>query len=79
MTGRRTCAFALALVGVLLAGCSDDDGSDGSAGADDSATTSTTQPAASDPEAVRPFVEDLLAAWDEAMTPDLGEPPVGRR
>jgi hypothetical protein len=62
---------------VLVAGCGDDDDSTGEAGTTENTADDeppTTQAAASDADAVRPYIEDLLSAWDEAMTPILGDP-----
>jgi hypothetical protein len=63
---------------VLFAvGCGDDDDSSREPGGTETTTgdeTATTQPASSDEAAVRPYIEDLLAAWDDAMTPILGDP-----
>jgi hypothetical protein len=61
----------------LVAGCGDDDddaGRSGTTGTTVEDETPTTQPASSDESAVRPYIEDLLAAWDAAMTPILGDP-----
>lgn len=63
---------------VLLAlGCGDDDEGGPAPGGTEATTdaeTATTQPASSDEAAVRPYIEDLLAAWDQAMTSILGDP-----
>jgi hypothetical protein len=76
----RRHAMALTVVVLTLtaftAGCGDDDDSGGSASPGSSVEPEppSTQPAASDSAAVRPYIEDLLAAWDTAMTPILGDP-----
>lgn len=63
------CVFA-------LGACGDDDEGGGGERSDrsDSTVSSTTQPAAPDEEAVRPYLESLLGAWDEAMTDILADP-----
>jgi hypothetical protein len=67
-----------ALVLILLAGCSGgDSGSDGSGdrgGSEGDGDTTTTQPAGSDVAALQPYIEQLLAAWDESMTAILADP-----
>ena len=73
----RDWVIAVLAAALFMAACggSDDDADDSgrsSTAADEE--TSTTQPAASDPAVVRPYIEDLLASWDEAMTPILGDP-----
>ncbi|MGH9211742.1 MAG: hypothetical protein ACRD2C_13810 [Acidimicrobiales bacterium] len=67
----------LAATALLMAACGGDDDSDQSdRGSGDTSveTTTATQPSASDTAVLRPYVEDLLVAWDEAMTPILGDP-----
>jgi hypothetical protein len=65
------CVLALSACG----GDGDDDGSNGERGDRPASTaSSTTQPGAQDEEAVRPYVESLLGAWDEAMTDILADP-----
>jgi len=73
-------------VGLVLAGClalaaaCGGDGGGGDSGGRESEDSSgapapaTTQPAAGDEAAVRPFIKDLLSAWDESMTDVLADP-----
>jgi hypothetical protein len=65
---------------ILLAACGGDDdqaaagnGAELSSGRD---RTSGTEPAADDPEAVRPFVEDLLERYDEVTDQIVADPGV---
>lgn len=62
---------------VLVAACSgDDDGPDDPTEPSETTaeTTDATQPPASDGEAVRPYIEDLLESWDGSMTAILADP-----
>lgn len=77
VTWRRSVGAAV-VAALLLGACGgDDDDPDGSGagtGGGGGSTTASTQPPASDAAAVRPYLQDLLRAWDEAMTPILSDP-----
>ena len=53
-------------------GDGDDDG--GETGTSDVPAPATTEPAAGDEAAVRPFIQEPLSAWDESMTDVLADP-----
>ena len=74
-SGHRWMAVVAAACVVATVACGGGDG--GGAEAEDAPGTSepaTTQPPAGDEAAVRPFIEDLLSAWDESMTDVLADP-----
>ena len=76
----RLIAVAVA-VPLLAAGCGDDDEAAGQEQATSTtsmstSTTSTTQPPGTDPAAVEPIVEDLLARLDEITDEIVREPSV---
>ena len=81
---RVTTGWGYRWVGFVLAGCfvlaacgGDGDGRDDGdrePDASDDPVPDTTQPVAGDEVAVRPFIEDLLSAWDETMTDVLADP-----
>lgn len=81
-TLRRQQVLRLATVAVagaaLLAACGGDDATADRASelSSDSGRTSDTEPPADDPEAVRPFVEDLLERYDEVTDQIVADPAV---
>jgi hypothetical protein len=81
-TSRKRRTVALAIFGVLLvAGCGDDDEAAGqdeptSTTSESRSTTSTTQPPGTEPTAVEPIVEDLIARLDEVTDEIVREPSV---
>jgi hypothetical protein len=78
-SGRIRTVLLLAVGGMLLldaCGGADADQSAETASQGDSGRTSGTGPAADDPEAVRPFVEDLLEEYDEVTDEIVADPGV---
>lgn len=64
-----------ATVALLLVACGGDDDPAAPDDTSDATTApSTTQPGSSDSDAVRPYIEDLLAAWDDSLTDVLADP-----
>jgi hypothetical protein len=68
-------------VGLLIAGCVDDDGGEEGTSrttrsTESSTTTTTTQPAGSDPAAVTPYVSDLVARLDAVTDQIVRDPTV---
>lgn len=61
---------------ILLPACGGDDATSGTERLSDSGRTSGTEPPADDPEAVRPFVEDLLERYDEVTDQIVADPGV---
>jgi len=59
----RALLVLVACAAALAGGCSDDDDS----APDEETSTPTTQPPGTDPDAVEPIVEDLLARYDEIV------------
>lgn len=84
----RRIALVVVVAAVLAAACSGGDGDAGSSQSSSSTTstrrttttstssTSTTQPPATDPEAVRPFLESLTDRYDAAVEGILADPRV---
>lgn len=83
----RRIALVVVVAAVLAAACSAGDSDAGSSGSSSTtstrrttptttSSTSTTQPPATDPEAVRPFLESLTDRYDAAVEGILADPRV---
>jgi hypothetical protein len=75
----RRRSLVVVLAGPLLVACSASGGGgdDGEvASAEAPSRTANTQPEATDPEAVRPYIEDLLARYDEVVNQIIADPSV---